>query len=466
MLSKTALIALVRAYDPSADGDLIGRAYDLCKTAHGDQVRHSGEPYYAHPVAVAEILTGLRLDVASVCTALLHDVLEDTGVDEADMRADFGDVITDLVVGVTKLGKLGYSSADLTREDQQAENFQKFVLAVGKDVRVLLVKLCDRLHNMRTLGHHPKQASRLRIARETMEIYAPLARKIGVERICAELEDLAFRYQYRSAFEGIEKRLAQWRESQKTAVSELAILLRQLLDEHQKTARVFGREKRPYAIWKKLERQGISFEDVADIYAFRIIVDTVEECYEILGILHVRFRCVTDRFRDFISVPKPNGYQSLQTTILGPDNQRVEIQIRTEAMHDVAERGVAAHWSYKDESYAYDTAKAGGDPLSRIRPFVEMMEHGGDADEFLEHAKLEMFADQVFAFTPKSSLIALPQGATPLDLPMPFTPRSVIHVSGRLSMAAKNPCAPDLKMEMWSKLYAAARPNLCRGGRA
>jgi len=412
---KTALIAQVRAYDPSADTDLIGRAYDMCKQAHGDQKRHSGEAYYGHPVAVAEILAGLHMDVASVCTALLHDVLEDTGISEAEMRTDFGDVITDLVVGVTKLGQLELSRSDLTRESKQAENFQKFVLAMSKDVRVLLVKLCDRLHNMRTLQHHPKAKSRFRIASETMEIYAPLARKIGVERICAELEDLAFRYIKPSAFETIEKRLIEWRDNQQIAVSELAIMLRELLDEHGKTARVFGREKRPYAIWKKLERQGISFEDVADIYAFRIIVDKVEECYEILGILHLRFRCVPDRFRDFISVPKPNGYQSLQTTILGPDSQRVEIQIRTETMHDVAERGVAAHWSYKDESYAYDTAKAGTDPLSRIRPLVEMIEHGGDADEFLEHAKLEMFADQVFTFTPKSTLIALPQGATPLD---------------------------------------------------
>ena len=262
VLRKTALISLVRAYDPSADGGLIGRAYDVCKTAHGEQKRHSGEPYYGHPVAVAEILTGLRMDAASVCTALLHDVLEDTDTDENGMRADFGDTITDLVLGVTKLGKLEYSSADLTREGQQAENFQKFVLAMSKDVRVLLVKLCDRLHNMRTLEHHPKQASRLRISRETMEIYAPLARKIGVERICAELEDLAFRYINPSAFETIQKRLTEWRENQQTAVSELAIMLRELLDEHKKPARVFGREKRPYAIWKKLERQGISFEDV------------------------------------------------------------------------------------------------------------------------------------------------------------------------------------------------------------
>jgi len=415
-LDKSALIAKVRGYNPSVLEDLISRAYDTCVWAHRDQKRHSGEPYYGHPVAVAGILADLRMDTRSICTALLHDVIEDTEVTEDDMRIEFGDEITDLVVGVTKLGQLELSSTELSREGQQAENFQKFVLAMSKDVRVLIVKLCDRLHNMRTLDHHPKQASRERIARETMEIYAPLARKIGVERICSELEDLAFKYINPSAFEGIEARLTEWRESQESAISHLSIMLRDLLADNKKNARVFGREKRPYAIWRKLQRQGISFEDVADIYAFRVIVDTVEECYEVLGLLHMNLRCVPARFRDFISVPKPNGYQSVHTTILGPDNQRVEIQIRTEAMNDLAERGIAAHWSYKDNSYEYDSSTSGEyDPLNRIRQLVEMMEHGGDADEFLEYAKLEMFADQVFTFTPKGELIALPQGATPLD---------------------------------------------------
>jgi len=415
-LEKSALIAQVRAYNPSVSEDLISRAYDTCVWAHRNQKRHSGEPYYGHPVAVAGILANLRMDTRSICTALMHDVIEDTEITEEDMRSEFGDEITDLVVGVTKLGQLELSSTELTREGQQAENFQKFVLAMSKDVRVLIVKLCDRLHNMRTLEHHPKQASRERIARETMEIYAPLARKIGVERICAELEDLAFRYINPSAFEGIETRLQVWRENQESAISHLSIMLRDLLADNKKTARIFGREKRPYAIWRKLQRQGISFEDVADIYAFRIIVDSVEECYEVLGLLHMNLRCVPARFRDFVSVPKPNGYQSVHTTILGPDNQRVEIQIRTEAMNDLAERGIAAHWSYKDNSYEYDSSSSGEyDPLNRIRHLVEMMEHGGDAGEFLEYAKMEMFSDQVFAFTPKGELIALPQGATPLD---------------------------------------------------
>ncbi len=415
-LTCPQLVKLVRSYDPSVDSDILSQAYDLCKSAHGSQTRHSGAPYYCHPIAVAEILANLRMDSDSICTALLHDVLEDTPITEAQMRGQFGDIITDLVKGVTKLGQLELSRSDLSRVDKQAENFQKFVLAMSKDVRVLLVKLCDRLHNMRTLKFHPKKESQERIALETMEIYAPLARKIGVDRLCSELEDLSFRYLNPSAFESITKRLANWRGNQEAAISDLSIMLRDLMASHNKKARIYGREKRAYAIWRKLERQGINFEDVADIYAFRIVVDTKEQCYDVLGLLHTHWRCVAARFRDFISVPKPNGYQCLHTTILGPDNQRVEIQIRTESMDDVAERGIAAHWCYKDNSYTYDSSAAEThDPLMRIRPLVEMLEHGGDADEFLEHVKLEMFTDQVFTFTPKSELVALPQGATPID---------------------------------------------------
>lgn len=415
-LSAPALAAIVRKYDPSVSTKKLERAYRLCMESHGGQMRHSGDPYFAHPIAVAEIAAQLRMDIDSICTALLHDVLEDTDTTEDDMRAEFGDVVTELVKGVTKLGQLELSSTTLSPEDKQAENFQKFVLAMSKDIRVLLVKLCDRLHNMRTLQYHPKASSRERISRETMEIYAPLARKIGVDRLCSELEDLSFKFLNPSAYESINKRLSAWRESQDAAISQLSIMLRDLVSKNKIKARVYGREKRSFAIWRKLQRQGIAFEDVADIYAFRIIVDSVDDCYKVLGLLHLEWRCVQARFRDFISVPKPNGYQCLHTTILGPDNQRVEIQIRTEAMDDLAERGVAAHWSYKNKSYSYDASKAGDiDPLHRIRPLVEMMGHGGEAEEFMELAKLEMYADQVFTFTPKNKLIALPQGATPLD---------------------------------------------------
>ena len=463
-LSKHDLIAYIHTYNPSVNADVVARAYDMCKQSHKGQKRHSGEAYYGHPVAVAGILANLRMDTYSICTALLHDVLEDTDMSEDEMRAEFGDIIKDLVVGVTKLGKLELSSTQLTREAQQAENFQKFVLAMSKDIRVLIVKLCDRLHNMRTLEHHPKQSSRERIARETMEIYAPLARKIGVEKICAELEDLSFKYINPSAFETIETRLAQWRDSQKTAVSELSTLLRDLMSVHYDDVRVLGREKRPYAIWKKLQRQGISFEDVADIYAFRIIVADIKTCYEALGHIHTEFRCVANRFRDFISVPKPNGYQSLQTTILGPDNQRVEIQIRTEEMNDIAERGIAAHWNYKDNSYDYDFSNSSDyDPLNRIRHLVEMMEHGGAADEFLEYAKLEMFADQVFTFTPKGELIALPQGATPLDFAYAVHTKVGDTCIGAIINNQKKPLRTRLKNGDVVKIIRGGTPGLNSG---
>lgn len=417
-LRQYELVELVKKYDPSANEALLNKAYVYSVQAHGQQLRHSGDPYYAHPIEVAGIVASLKLDIATVCTALLHDVLEDTDATAEELAEEFTPEIAELVDGVTKLGQVEMSRPNLSKERAQAENFQKFILAVSKDVRVLLVKLCDRLHNMRTLQHHPKQASRERIARETLDIFAPLARRIGVDKICSELEDLSFRHINSAAYESIEKRLEEWRSTQGEVISQVFTSLKDTLDSAGLDPRVYGREKRAYAIWRKLQRQNISFDDVADIYAFRVVVETPAQCYQALGVLHDAFRAVPSRFRDFISVPKPNGYQSLHTTIRTDENRRVEIQIRTERMEDVANRGVAAHWAYKDESYAYDPASAkasGGDPLKRIRPLIEMMEQSGDADEFLDNVKLEMFTDQVFTFTPKGDLIALPRGASPID---------------------------------------------------
>lgn len=417
-LRQYELVELVKKYDPSANEALLNKAYVYSVQAHGKQLRHSGDPYYAHPIEVAGIVASLHLDIATICTALLHDVLEDTDTTVEELAAEFTPEIAELVDGVTKLGQVEMSRPNLSKERAQAENFQKFILAVSKDVRVLLVKLCDRLHNMRTLGHHPKAASRERIARETLEIFAPLARRIGLDKICSELEELSFQHINSAAYESIEKRLEAWRSTQGEAISQIFTELKDTLNDSGIEARVYGREKRAYAIWKKLQRQNISFDDVADIYAFRIIVENRPRCYETMGVLHDAYRAVPSRFRDFISVPKPNGYQSLHTTIRTLENRRVEIQIRTERMEDVANRGVAAHWAYKDESYAYDPASAnesGGDPLRRIRPLIEMMEQSGDADEFLDNVKLEMFTDQVFTFTPKGDLIALPRGASPID---------------------------------------------------
>lgn len=417
-LRQYELVELVKKYDPSANEALLNKAYVYSVQAHGKQLRHSGDPYYAHPIEVAGIVASLKLDIATICTALLHDVLEDTDASVQELSDEFTPEIAELVDGVTKLGQVEMSRPNLSRERAQAENFQKFILAVSKDVRVLLVKLCDRLHNMRTLQYHPKQASRERIARETLEIFAPLARRIGVDKICTELEELSFKHINPAAHESIERRLEEWRSTQGEAISQVFTSLKNTLNDAGLDARVYGREKRAYGIWRKLQRQNISFDDVADIYAFRVIVETPAQCYQTLGILHEAYRAVPSRFRDFISVPKPNGYQSLHTTIRTEENRRVEIQIRTERMEDVANRGVAAHWAYKDESYAYDPASAqasGGDPLKRIRPLIEMMEQSGDADEFLDNVKLEMFTDQVFTFTPKGDLIALPRGASPID---------------------------------------------------
>jgi GTP pyrophosphokinase/guanosine-3',5'-bis(diphosphate) 3'-pyrophosphohydrolase len=409
-----ALVGRVLAYHRTADVARLRQGYELACEAHAGQTRFSGEPYITHPVAVASLLAELHLDVDTIITALLHDTVEDTGVRLADIRRRFGADVAELVDGVTKLAQVSMARG----ASKQGENLQKLVLAISRDVRVLLVKLADRLHNMRTLGFVPNPEKREGTSRETLEIYAPLARRIGVQRWCGELEDLAFRWINAAAFESVARRLAATREARASSVAEVSGAIADMLAKAGLEARVYGREKRPYSIWAKLERRGLDFDDLADIYAFRVIVPEPDDCYRALGLIHRRWRCVPERFKDFVSNAKPNNYRSIHTTIIGPDHRRVELQIRTEEMDRVAEDGVAAHWRYKNTSYGYDAeaaAAAGGDPLERLRSLVDILEHGGDPDEFLEHAKLEMFADQVFAFTPKGDVIALPQGATPLD---------------------------------------------------
>ncbi|MGF1462322.1 MAG: RelA/SpoT family protein [Maricaulaceae bacterium] len=391
---------------------LIEDAYAFGDAMHAGQKRLSGEAYFSHPVQVAGILNEMRLDAASIATALLHDVVEDTPASRDDLAARFGEEIAALVMGVTKLSKLELAS-DRTK---QAENLQKFILAISQDVRVLLVKLADRLHNMQTLDFVRKPEKRERISRETLEIYAPLARRIGVQKMCAELEDLAFVHVHPAAFKTISTRLDGLRSQRAEEVSLVSFEISKQLFDAGLDARVFGREKRPYSIWRKLERKGASFEELADVYAFRVIVDNEADCYRALGVAHMAFRCVPERFRDWISTPKPNRYRSLHTTVMGPNHLRIELQIRTEAMEAVNEHGVAAHWLYKGAQYDGEAAAlAKEDALASLRPLMEILEHGGDPDEFLEHAKLEMFADQVFCFSPKGMLIALPVGATPVD---------------------------------------------------
>jgi GTP pyrophosphokinase/guanosine-3',5'-bis(diphosphate) 3'-pyrophosphohydrolase len=405
----------VQSYDPTADEGLLNRAYVYAMRMHGAQLRASGDPYYAHPIEVAGILTEYRLDTASIVTALLHDVIEDTPVTRAEIEELFGEEVGELVEGVTKLSKLELSSEHL----RQAENLRKFILAISKDVRVLMVKLADRLHNMRTLGFIKSPAKRERIARETLEIYAPLARNIGVHRICTELEELAFEQLNPVARNAIIRRLEALRAEQGGAVAMVSEEIAAKLEASDLPARVFGREKQPFSIWRKLQRKSIGFSQLSDIYAFRVIVDSEADCYRALGVIHRAWPCVPERFKDFISTPKRNNYRSLHTTVVGPKGMRIEMQIRTETMDRVAEEGVAAHWRYKETSYGFDAegmeAAGGRDPLANLRQLVQVLEHGGDSEELVEHAKLEMFLDQVFVFTPKGKLISLPSGAMPLD---------------------------------------------------
>ncbi|MBL8543039.1 MAG: bifunctional (p)ppGpp synthetase/guanosine-3',5'-bis(diphosphate) 3'-pyrophosphohydrolase [Hyphomonadaceae bacterium] len=413
-LRQFELVERVREYDPSVDESLINRAYVYATVKHGSQKRHSGDPYFAHPIQVAGILTEYKLDAATIVAGLLHDTIEDTEATREEIEQMFGDQVADLVEGVTKLSKLEIQS----EENKQAQNLQKFILAMSRDVRVLIVKLADRLHNMRTLKFVPSKDKRRRIATETLEIYGPLARRIGMEKMARELENLAFHEAFPDAESAIHARLEQLRQEKGANVAIIIQTIMEVFEFAGIEARVFGREKQPYSIWRKLQRKSVEFSDLADVYAFRVIVQNPDDCYRALGLIHQTWRCVPDQVEDYISNPKPNGYRSIHTIVIGPGNVRVEIQIRTEEMDQIAENGVAAHWRYKNESYGFDeelAASAGLDAREATRSLLEIAEHGGDANEFLEHAKLEMYQDHVFAFTPKGTLIALPQGATPLD---------------------------------------------------
>ena len=409
MIRQYELVERVKAYDPKADEDGLNRAYVFAMKAHGSQMRASGDPYFSHPIEVAGILTGLKLDCATIVTALLHDTVEDTGVTVEEIEGLFGDEIARLVDGVTKLTRLELQS-DQTK---QAENFRKLLLAMSDDIRVLLVKLADRLHNMRTLQYVADPEKRWRIARETMDIYSPLAARIGMDGVKSELEDLAFAELNGDARRSVLARLEFLRKQGENQIPRIISELERTLSEAGIKASISGREKRPYSIWGKMERKNISFEQLSDIVAFRIVVDDLSQCYEALGVVHGAYPMIPGRFKDYISTPKPNGYRSIHTTVIGPENQRVEIQIRTSQLHDYAEFGVAAHWHYKGDLAAPNPRD--GRQYRWIRELLEILDHASGPEEFLEHTKLEMFQDQVFCFTPKGDLIALPSGATPVD---------------------------------------------------
>ncbi len=403
------LAAKVRSYDPKADIGLIETAVAVATEAHSAQKRDNGEPYIIHPLAVADILAGYRLDTASIATALLHDVIEDTPVTLAQMTRQFGPEVAGLVDGVTKLTRLELQS-DRTK---QAENFRKLVLAMSKDIRVLLVKLADRLHNMRTLGAVPQAPRRQRIARETMDIYAPLAERIGMEAVKIELQTLAFAQLDPEAYDSIQARLNFLRGQGADVIEDVRHeLARVCRDQGVTVIEVSGREKSPYSIWEKMQRRNVQFEQLSDIMAFRIVVPTREACYMALGAIHAAYPVIAGRFKDYISTPKSNGYQSIHTgvTLRSPRNQKIEVQIRTEEMQNVAENGVAAHWIYKQ----HDAAAQEAQKFRWVQDLLEILENS-TPDEFLENTKLELYQDQVFCFTPKGQLIQLPRGATPVD---------------------------------------------------
>jgi GTP diphosphokinase / guanosine-3',5'-bis(diphosphate) 3'-diphosphatase len=436
MIDVEDLIALVRNYNPRCNADLIRRAYAYGMKMHEGQMRKSGELYFTHPVAVAAILTEQRLDDATIVTALLHDTIEDTRSTYADLAAMFSEEVAELVDGVTKLTNLQLSNT----ESQQAENFRKLFMAMSRDLRVILVKLADRLHNMRTIRSMSpeKQAQK---ARETMEIFAPLAGRMGMQWMREELEDLSFKVLNPEARNSIMRRFLTLQRETGDVVHQISGDITHELEKARIEADVFGRAKKPYSIWRKMQEKDLAFSRLSDIYGFRVIAMSVADCYRILGVIHQRWRAVPGRFKDYISQPKNNGYRSIHTTVSGRDGKRVEVQIRTREMHEVAEAGVAAHWSYREGVRAKNPFAV--DPAKWIAGITERLDEG-DTDEFLEHVKLEMYSDQVFCFTPKGDVIQMPRGATPLDFAY------AIHTRiGNSCVSAK---IDGIRVPLWTRL--------------
>ena len=405
MLRQYELVDRVLSYDPKADEALLNRAYVFSMKAHGSQLRASGDPYFSHPIEVAGILTDLHLDDETIATAILHDTIEDTVATPEQIERLFGPSVARMVDGVTKLSKIEAQ----TDTERAAENLRKFLLAMSDDIRVLLVKLADRLHNMRTLRHIKNPDKRKRIARETMDIYAPLAERIGMYEFMKEMQTLAFRELEPEAYESITRRLDGMKEGDGGRIARIADAVRTQLGRAGIEADVSGREKHPYSIWRKMHDRHVSFEQLSDVMAFRAIVETEEECYRALGVLHRKWPMVPGRFKDYISTPKRNGYRSLHTSVFQGESTRVEVQIRTRAMHAQAEHGLAAHWAYKQDAVRPDTQ------VSWIRDLVEILENAESPEELLEHTRMAMYSDRIFAFTPRGELIQLPKGASPID---------------------------------------------------
>ena len=436
MIDVEDLIALIRNYNPRTNADLVRDAYEYGLRMHEGQFRHSGEPYFTHPVAVAAILTEMRLDDATIVTALLHDTIEDTRASWGDVSEKFSREIADLVDGVTKLTNLQLSGS----HSKQAENFRKLFMAMTRDLRVILVKLADRLHNMRTI-RAMKPEKQVKKARETMDIYAPLAGRMGMQWMREELEDLAFKVINAEARNSIIRRFLTLQKESGDVIAQITADIRAELDREGIEANVYGRAKRPFSVWRKMQEKQLTFSRLSDIYGFRVIVGTESECYRALGLIHRRWRAVPGRFKDYISQPKANGYRSIHTTVTGRDGKRVEVQIRTRQMHEVAEAGVAAHWSYRDG--VRSTNPFAVDPAEWIAQLNERL-GDEDHDEFLEHVKLEMYSDQVFIFTPKGDVLQLPKGATPIDFAY------AIHTRiGNSTVGAK---VDGTRVPLWTRL--------------
>ena len=411
MMRQYELVDRVRKYNPHTDEDLLNRAYVYAMRAHGAQKRASGDPYFTHPLEVAAILTDMKLDDATIVAAVLHDTIEDTSATRAEIDELFGHEIGRLVDGLTKLKRLDLVS----KRAAQAENFRKLLLAIADDVRVLLVKLADRLHNMRTL-HHVSLEKRARIAQETLDIYAPLAGRMGMQNLRDELENLSFKHLMPDAFAMISTRLEDLRNTNSELIKTIENELTEELAQRGIKASVRGRQKQPYSVWSKMERKSIAFEQLSDIFGFRVLVNEVDECYRVIGVVHTKWPMVPGRFKDYISTPMQNDYRSVHTTVVGPGRQRVELQVRTYAMHDIARHGIAAHALYKDKRNApVPVLSIESNAYQWLKRTIDLLADGSSPEEFLEHTRLEMFHDQVFCFTPKGRLIALPRGATPID---------------------------------------------------
>ena len=408
MLNSEELINKVKSYNKFLNPETLNKAYNFAVKAHEDQKRDSGDPYSNHPIAVASILTELKLDSATIATGLLHDTIEDTHATYETIKIEFGQEVADLVDGVTKISVFENQATSTSK----AENFRKLILATSKDIRVLLVKIADRLHNMRTIYAISKIEKKERIAKETMEIYAPLADRMGMHRIRDELEDLSFEVLNNNARELIKKRLDEIKEDKVNSFNSISLEFSGLLNEHNVNAEIFGREKTPFSIWRKVQKKRISLEQISDIIGFRVILDTVEDCYKALGIFHNRWNCIPGKFKDYISSPKINKYQSIHTSIIGPNRRPIEIQLRTLQMHEYAERGIASHWKYKSSEKFNSLTWKEYDWLADL---VEIIDKNENPEHSYEYTKLQMFQENVFCFTPKGSVIKLPKDATPID---------------------------------------------------